>query len=431
MSQPLIDQEGPTVAAPATTPRPQPFWGIVDQGCSAASNFVLSVSVARLTAAREFGAFAVALVVPTVAILLTRSIATEPLFVRFAGLGGPTLRRGAEQALRAAISVVILLGVIAAAVGVAVGGQLGQLLVVGAVVAPLVAAQDAARAACFAAARPVAAAMSDAAWLVAVCIGFVALTHTVESPAAWQFLMIWGIAGGLAGVGLAIWAPLWPGRVRSLPWLSEHQRIIGPTLAAATLTAAPAQIVWLAMPLIAGLAELGRLRGAYVVFGPLGVLHEGMTLALLPHLTARARLHRILGRGARVTVALAAAATLWVLAVLATPVFLGTALFGQSWRNAGMVRLGLGVSLIAEAVLIGAALVLRATARQADLAGVRLRAAPLTVGGVLVGAWAAGAAGAAWGFALGYGVAAALGWRAVLNAPPAAVITLHPAEVSS
>ena len=412
-------------AVPTLVPRPQPIWGIVDQGCSAASNFLLSVVVARFVPAREFGAFAVALVVPTVGILLSRSVATEPLFVRFAGVAGAPLRRGAEQALRASVGVGLALGVLAVVAGLAWGGTLGALLVVAGVIAPLVSAQDAGRAVCFTAGRPIAAAFLDGSWLVIQLVAFVALVVLVDNPAAWQFLLLWGLAGGLSGLALAIWAPLWPGSVRSKRWLVEHKATIRPTLAANTLTAAPAQLVWLLMPLVAGLTELGRLRGAYVIFGPLGVLHEGVAMALLPSLTARARLHRIVGSCIRVSLVLALAALCWGLSVAFMPRSLGEWLFGQSWQGAAKVRLVLSLSLLAEAVLVGAALVLRANGRQAELAAVRLRSAPITLAGVLLGAWMGGATCAAVGFVAGYGLAAVLGWRSALRGSHGSVIPLR------
>jgi peptidoglycan biosynthesis protein MviN/MurJ (putative lipid II flippase) len=81
-------------------------------------------------------------------------------------------------------------------------------------------------------------------------------------------------------------------------------------------------------------------------------------------------------------------------------------------------RLLLGVSLVAEAVLVGQVAALSALRDTRRLARIRMVSAPLTVGLSLCLAALFGAPGTAAGFAIGYWVAAVLAWAVLLLRPP-------------
>jgi O-antigen/teichoic acid export membrane protein len=63
-------------------------WGVADQAVGSASNFALSLYVAREFGPRAFGAFSLAFVTFTVFLNASRGTATDPLMVRYSGATG-------------------------------------------------------------------------------------------------------------------------------------------------------------------------------------------------------------------------------------------------------------------------------------------------------------------------------------------------------
>lgn len=84
---------------------------------------------------------------------------------------------------------------------------------------------------------------------------------------------------------------------------------------------------------------------------------------------------------------------------------------GENWGLAEEVDVPLSISMAASGVIMGAGIGLRALAA-ADLSlRARLLVAPLLLGASLGGAARWGARGAAWGFALAYGIGSFIWWR--------------------
>src|SRR5213078_1807930 len=68
-------------------------WGIADQAVSSLTNFAVTIYVARVLGATQFGAFSLAYVTYAFALNASRGLATDPLMVRFSGTDLPTWRR--------------------------------------------------------------------------------------------------------------------------------------------------------------------------------------------------------------------------------------------------------------------------------------------------------------------------------------------------
>jgi hypothetical protein len=60
-------------------------WGVVDQAVGSASNFLLSLYVAKEYGPRAFGPFSLAFITFTVILNASRGTATDPLMVRYSG----------------------------------------------------------------------------------------------------------------------------------------------------------------------------------------------------------------------------------------------------------------------------------------------------------------------------------------------------------
>ena len=73
--------------------RPASGWGVADQAVSSLTNSAVSIYVARVLGAAQFGAFSLAYVTYGFMLNGSRGLATDPLLVRFSGTDLPTWRR--------------------------------------------------------------------------------------------------------------------------------------------------------------------------------------------------------------------------------------------------------------------------------------------------------------------------------------------------
>jgi O-antigen/teichoic acid export membrane protein len=164
---------------------------------------------------------------------------------------------------------------------------------------------------------------------------------------------------------------------------------------------------------LAGLAEVGAIRAAQLLLGPLTVIYLGVSLAGLPEgiralHVSKAKLRR--------------ACALWsaelAVCALGVGVFasilpdrFGTMLLGENWPSANTVVFPLSVSMAASGIIMGAGIGLRALAAARLSLRARLIVAPLVLVAALLGAATGGARGAAWGFAAAYSVGCLVWWR--------------------
>jgi O-antigen/teichoic acid export membrane protein len=388
-------------------------WGLVDQGLNSGSNFLLGIVIARSTSAHDFGTFSVIYVLYMLALGACRSITYEPLTVHYSG----TVATVAGKAARACVVVTLISGVVMGSMLVASGGVLrgtaGPLLVTMGVALPFLLLQETIRGVCFASERPGAAAVSDTIWIVAQMIGFAAVFVLVENPPAWALLAVWTASGSVAGIATCAWVRAAPvGSPRR--WIRDHSSLIVASIANFAFRVAPPYLVYALLPIVGGLEALGRLRAAYLVFGPLGVVFEGAVLAALPTAVVAARRGDALRPLARrFSAALTVLALGWGALIVLVPDTLGRLLLGDGWSDASSTRAVLAFSLAAEGMLVGAAIALRASGSQARLARARLLAGPVTIISSLARAVPFGAPGAAAGFVIGDSTVSIGAWRAL------------------
>jgi peptidoglycan biosynthesis protein MviN/MurJ (putative lipid II flippase) len=150
----------------------------------------------------------------------------------------------------------------------------------------------------------------------------------------------------------------------------------------------------------------------------------------LPHAVTVRRRGNVPALGRRVSLMLAGLSCVWTALVVVMPAPVGRAVVGESWDHTLTTRLLLGISLVAEAVLVGQVAALSALRDTRRLARIRMVSAPLTVAVSLGLAALFGATGTAAGFAIGYWAAAAIAWASLLLRPPVGrrlVMPLQPA----
>ena len=172
---------------------------------------------------------------------------------------------------------------------------------------------------------------------------------------------------------------------------------------------------------IAGLGELGRLRAAEILLGPLNVLFAGVGLV------ATAEGVRLLREspttvGARMSIALSrlghGGVLAWGAIILFVPRSIGESILRANWDAARSLLPPLLIAFVGYASGFGASVGLR------SLAAARRSLRAKCIDGLftfffgLAGAYLAGATGVAWGSALAWSSKSAQRMVAILESPP-------------
>lgn len=390
----------------------QAHWGVISQGLNTATSFVLALVVARSVAPEVFGAFAIVFVGYVLAVGVVRTTGNGVLTITYAA-DPATLPAAARDSTGYALGVGSVGGAAALAVGAVLDGPTGAVLLVLGAALPLLLVQAAVRGLFVAQGRPRSAAANDALWLGMQVAGTTALLALVPSPTMWALVAAWAGAGALAGLAGLAAAGVLPRLRPPHRWFAAHRTLATPMLGTLVLEVLPAQAVFLIVPLAADLAETGVLRATYILYGPLGTLFAGVcSLALVDAVRSGtgAGITRVT---ARVSAALGATAVVWGTVVVALPAPVGRLLMGPTWDLTAGARVFLGLTLVAEGLLVGATVAMGAFRMAERIVGVQFVAVPLMLGAAFVLAAPYGAAGAAAGLALGYGVAVGLLWAQV------------------
>jgi len=381
---------------------------MADQGISSLSNVVVSIFAARSLSSDGFGAFGLAVVVCLLVQGTARAMIGEPLLSRFSAADAATRGRLVPDILGAALLLAAIGAGAVAAGGLAVGGAAGSALLALTPVLPLVLLHDTWRYV-FIIDRPGAALAADLVWMVAV---LAVLPFAPDGAGPAWFVVAWGATAGLGALAGTVLGRSSLGRPRPLTWITTNRDMGTRFLGEFATGQAVGQVVLVAVGAIAGLAALGAVRAAQVIYGPLNTVHQGIYLALVPE-GARAdggsHLRRLM---VKASIALSGVAAVWMLVVLLVPDSWGTALFEDTWNEAGDIMLPMGLAMIAGSAATGGFAGVRALGAARESLRARLR----TVGPQLVLPLAGAAAGAGVGYAVGFGlghmVSAMIWWSA-------------------
>ena len=389
-------------------------WNLADQAVSSATNLVLSVLAARTLSVDGFGAFAVAFTVYSFLIAGSRAMIGRPLTVRYPSRGPEKLHAAAQSAAGATVLLGFASGIVVAGAGLLLGGATGSSLVWIGVLMPGLLLQDTWRVVFITEGRPRAAFINDSLWGVAQ-LAFVWLFIATHRESAATMLIAWGGAALLVAVfGIVQFGS----RVRirnSIPWVVAQRDLLKYYLASFIAIMGANQITLL---LIAGLgtpADVGAIRAAQVVLGPLNLLGFALQAFAIPEISRRQLRGRQAVRAAAALSAILVLADLvWGIALIALPDSLGEVLLGDTWTAAQAVLPASLLGLVAIGAGFGANALLTALGYARETFWINSMLAPgfliLGLGGLHLG----GAPGAALGLALAQVVVApAMWWRAV------------------
>jgi glycosyltransferase involved in cell wall biosynthesis len=385
-------------------------WGLADQAISSLTNFVVGVFVARSLGLTAFGMFTLAWATYGVVLNLSRGMATDPLVVRFSGVAVQSWRDAVARSSGTALAVGAATGASSVLTGIALGGSLGATFVALGVVLPGLLLQDAWRFAFFAAGKGNKAFANDVVWAAALAP---ALIVGARHGTVVAFVLAWGLSGAVAAGYGCLQTGILPSLAGMRRWLRQ-QRDLGPRYLVENVSnsgAGPLRLYGLGA--IAGLADVGAVRGAVLLLGPFMAVLMGLSLvnvAEAARVLRRAphRLRRfclLLGGGQAV------AAMGWGLVLLlVVPDRLGEVVLGSVWLPASALIVPVTVEIMGAAAGTGAAAGLRALGAARRSMRAQLVASAAYVTGGLVGAAVNGALGSSWGVGTASVVGATVWW---------------------
>jgi O-antigen/teichoic acid export membrane protein len=385
-------------------------WGLADQAVSSLTNLAVGLVAARSLGLAEFGMFSLAWVTYGVVLNLSRGLATDPLTVRFSGVHPDRWREAVGRATSTALLIGLVTGAACLLVGAAVGMSAGSAYVALGLVLPGLLLQDAWRFAFFAAGQGRNAFANDAVW----ALGLVPAMLVVGSHGSvFAFVLAWGAAGSVAGVLGYAQSRMLPRTSGIGTWLRQ-QRDLGLRYMVENVSiSSAAQLRMYGLGAIAGLADVGAVRGAQLLLGPFLALLMGTSLVAVPE---AARVLRrsprrlphfcaLLGGGQ------AGAGALWGLGLLLLlPDAAGRFLLGDVWEPAAVLVVPTMLGVMGASLSDGALAGLRALGAAPRSLRTQVFATVAYVSGGLVGAVLGGALGSAWGVAAATASSATVAW---------------------
>jgi O-antigen/teichoic acid export membrane protein len=385
-------------------------WGLGDQAVSSISNFVVGLVVARELGVAAFGVFSLAWVTYGVVLNVSRGLATDPLVVRYSGVSTADLRVATARSTGVAVAVGVVFGVVSAVAGLAMGGQIGQAFLALAVVAPAMLLQDAWRFAFFAAGHGHKAFLNDTVWALASIplLALAAIHSTV-----WGFVLAWGGAALVAAAYGLLQSRVVPHFHGVRDWLRQHRDLGSRYMVENVSNSGASQLRMYGLGAIAGLADVGAIRGAELLLGPFLALLMGVSLFAVPEAARvlRRAPHKLVRFCLAIGGAQATAAALWGIALLVlVPDALGRLLLAEVWEPASHLILPVSLSVTAAGAIAGATAGLRALGAAKRSLRAQLVASAGYLGFGLVGALLGGAVGMSWGSTIAMWLGAGLWW---------------------
>lgn len=394
------------------------------------TNFAVGIFVARSLGATAFGIFSLAWVTYGVVLNVSRGLATDPLAVRFSGVPTASWRAAVSRTSGTALLVGLVTGSASVLLGAALGGPVGAAFVALGLVLPGLLLQDSWRFAFFAAGQGRKAFSNDIVWAATL---LPALIVAAEGASVFGFVLAWGLSGAVAAAYGCIQTRLLPEPAGARVWFHQQRDLAPRYLVENVSISGASQLRMYGLGAIAGLADVGTVRGAELLLGPFLAVLMGLSLVAVPEAARvlRRSRHRLPLFCLLLGTAQAVAALGWGGALLfLLPDGIGQYVLGTVWESASALILPATLSVMNASFSTGAAAGLRALGAARRSLRAQLLTAVAYVTGGLVGAAVAGALGSSWGVTLATLVGAAVWWwqlraglrehnLAVSSAPPA------------
>lgn len=386
-------------------------WGLLDQAVSSLRNLVLGLLVVQQTDVVGVGQFTIAFAVYILALGTSRAIASEPLVVRHSDQSVADWRAGSASACTVTCAFGAAAALLIALLSVPFEGGIESSLLALAIVLPAVLLQDTIRYAAFARGLGKIASLNSLLWLVLLAPA-VGIAVTVRGSDVPSLILAWGAAGGVAATIGLLQLKVWSRGRGDLGWLRRNLSLSARFAGEFWTMVASWQIALVVIASVQGATEVGALRAAEILLGPLNIVFMGLSIAAVPEGVRMLReLPQRLGAAtASLSLVMVAAAVVWGSFLVALPDRIGREVLAASWPAAEPVLLPYAIAVAGTGALAGPLLALRAlgAAKRSFRARIFLGVAVLaaSTGGAMLN----GAVGAAWGLALANWLGAGVWW---------------------
>ena len=371
-------------------------WTIGDQGVSSATNFVFTLTCARLLTPRDFGMIALFQAGYALALGVSLAYGALPLLFRYSPDGPQELISKAPMAVRLVLGSAVLTWPLATAVILTnrgTGSLAAGFLLLG---LPLLLAQDFLRYLYFGIGKADVAFAMDFVWLCSTGTFVVIAVWSGQRTSA-TLMACWVSGGALS----ALFGLLFSGMnllERHPGWLHDNVRLGSQLLVEVLAANATSYVSLFGLSLLGGPIQVGRVRVAQTLLGPLATAAQAANLVATPRIAAEARnvlkLRRTVNQWSSVQVLIAAS---WTIAIIFLPSGIGTFVLRDAWTGVRSLTVILGLSAVANGFSAGPILGLRALDQAGRNVRIRLALAiPVVLTCSLGAAWR-GANGYAYG----------------------------------
>ena len=396
-------------------------WNLVDQVLSAFTNTAMAILVARNVDAQAFGSFAVALLIFSLTVGVVRAMVAWPLAIRHSQVTGEERRITTRAALGTSVALAVPVSAALFVAGGLLHDQLGRTLAAMGLVLPMLIVQDSCRYAFFTWGRPELATLNDFIWTVGQFSASALLILTGHVTPAW-LVLAWGFGASLAATVGCVQLRVRPAVRRAKAWLIEHKEMTGYYLSEYLVSQGAFQGGVLIIAGSMGVGNLGSLRAAQTLVGPLGIISTASSTFGIPEVSRLPRLpRRTLALAGGASLAMFLTSVAYTCFLLLIPDSLGSALFGDTWAGAETVLLAVAAASVIGGLRLGPVIFVygRGLAKRSFRLVVVLAVASLTF--MAAGAWLDGVVGMAWGMALAQLCVAPLWFVLLRNVARAAV----------
>ena len=372
-------------------------WGLGDQVFSSATNFAVNILVARSLGAATFGAFSIAFAAYIVFLNLCRAVNAEPITIRYSNIPEGRWREGAGRASAASLIIGVLSALVCLAVAAVVDGDLQASFLALALTLPGLLHLDMWRFSFFAKGQGHLAMVADVLWAALMLPPFVWIL-AADEPSLYLLAVAWGGSATLAGLIVAILWGVGPAFTGIREWLSDHRDLTPHFVGEMATISGAGQVALVGIGLVANLAAVGAYRATYVLFGPLRVIYQGLTLFGVPEAVrildeSPQRLRRVTRLGAVVLALLAVAYGTFLVLI---PDSWGEFILGETWALAEPLALPFTIGVAGVGLSMPTYIGLRVLEKAKDAFRTRMIVAGVDTVLTVAGAGVGGALGAAW-----------------------------------
>ncbi|ROZ49698.1 hypothetical protein EEB13_07375 [Rhodococcus sp. WS3] len=390
---------------------------VLDQALASLSNLAMSIAIASQVTLGEFGAFGLVFALFLIVQGASRAFIGEALLVRNSAVGEILNVSEARTVSAAGVMFGLVGTAVSLAMAIMADGVLQRSLLALALIFPVLIWQDVGRYISFSVGLPRNALYADTIWCV-VQFGLYLIFIVRGVGDVVPYIVVWGL-GALASVIFQTF------RLGSLPdpcgisrWVSEHRDLSPRFLIEFFTLAGVQQGTVFIVGAFAGLAEVGGLRSAQVMLGPVNVLALGAAVVVLPAAAnlakknSSAHLRRF---AVRVSLGLFSVTLTYLGLLFLLPEQFGRLLLNDSWDSGIVLAPLLAISIALNNLSYGATSSIRGMQRAADSLKMRLCTAPVSIGAVALGALSNGAFGALVALIIANSIQVILWWLLFLR----------------